>query len=67
MEQIEQKTIIRVCKQCNEVKNIDMFPKSRNKKNTSFRHRCIECEKILKIQQNRKYYEKVKARTNKTE
>ena len=59
-----QNNIIRVCKQCNTVKNIDMFPVNRNKNNITYRHRCKDCEKIVKREQNKKYYKTVKVRIN---
>ncbi len=64
MEQIEQKIIIRVCKQCNEVKNINLFPTNRNKGNITYRHRCKDCEKIMRREQNKKYYDSKKTRAN---
>ena len=70
MEQKEQKTIIRVCKQCNEVKDLlTMFPKNRNNtQNITYRHRCVDCEKIIKTEQNRRYYsgKKMRAKEPKT-
>ena len=62
MEQPEQKTIIRVCKQCNQVKNIDMFPTNCNKKYTTRLHTCCECHKKLRKEQNKLYYQNRKKR-----
>ena len=63
MEQKEQKTIIRVCKQCNEVKNIDMFPLNCNSKYVTHLHRCKDCHKMLRREQNKKFYADKKTRT----
>ena len=50
---------IRVCKDCECVKNIDQYPTNRHK-TLSYRHRCKDCERIAKIEQNRRYYNKIK-------
>ena len=52
--------IKRVCKGCGGIKNILDFPQNRNKKTVSYRHTCIECEKVAKQTQNKKYYQKKK-------
>ena len=64
-EQTEQKIIIRVCKTCNHVKNIDMFPTNSNKKYATHLHRCKECHKMLRCEQNKKYYANKKTRASK--
>ncbi len=59
---MDQKTIIRMCKECNKIKNIDMFATYRNKSRSISRlHRCNECQKIIRKQQNKQYYENKKA------
>ena len=61
MAEQQPANIIRVCKSCNAVKPISLFPENRNKdKKITHRHRCIDCEKIVKSEQNKKYYNKVK-------
>ena len=50
--------IKRVCKDCNNIKILELeFPQNRNKKTVSYRHICIECEKVAKKAQNKKYYQ----------
>ena len=58
---------IRVCKNCNLVKNLNEFPKNRNKNenNITYRHTCITCSKELKIEHNRLQYMKVKDKLKK--
>ena len=64
MEQPEQKTIIRVCKNCNICKPIDAFPMNCNKKYTTRLHTCCDCHKRLRKEQNKKYYEDRKKRAS---
>ena len=53
-------TIRRVCKKCQEVKNIDDFAKTKNRTHLAHRYICIICEKEKKKQYNKKYYLKKK-------
>ncbi len=64
MEQAEQKTIIRVCKQCNICKPIDTFPINCNKKYTTRLHTCCDCHKRLRTERNKKYYAERKKRVS---
>jgi hypothetical protein len=50
----------RVCKECNNIKSLLEFPQNRNSKTVSYRHRCKDCEKIIKKEQNKKFYQKKK-------
>ena len=58
--------IIRVCKKCGEIKDIEEFTKTKNKTHTTFRYTCIECEKKQRHIYNKKYYENMvnKKKTN---
>ena len=65
MEEQKQEILpkLRVCKQCNTIYNLlTHFSRNRNinEKETTYRHRCITCEKTLKIQKNKANYEKNK-------
>jgi formate dehydrogenase maturation protein FdhE len=64
MEQPEQKTIIRVCKNCNQVKPIDMFSMNCNKQYVTRLHTCTDCHKRLRKEQNKKYYAERKKRAS---
>ena len=50
----------RVCKKCDEVKNISMFPitKSKNSKSITYRHTCKECEKNKRRAYFKEYHKK---------
>ncbi len=66
MEQPEQKPIMRVCKRCNICKPlIESFPLNCNKKYVNNRlHTCDTCHKIVRKQNNKKYYEDIKKRAS---
>ena len=56
----------RVCKDCNKIKSLLEFPQNRNNKTqVSYRHRCKDCEKVIKKEQNKKYYDKKKQKEKK--
>ena len=53
---------IRVCKKCNEVKELILFQKIKKKDKYSYRHCCIECYKKNRKEYNKKNYEANKNR-----
>ena len=55
---------IRVCKDCEKVKDIEHFPTNRHK-TLSYRHRCKDCEKVAKKAQNKKFYQLQKMKLSK--
>ena len=59
---------IRVCKNCNIIKNLQNdFPKNRNKNENAitYRHTCSTCSNELKIEHNRLQYMKIKDKLKK--
>lgn len=50
----------RVCKICDEVKNMSMFPitQSKKSKNITYRHTCKECEKTKRRLYFKEYHKK---------
>jgi len=54
--------ILRVCKNCNKVKEIVLFQKIKKKDIYSYRHTCIECYKEHRKEYNKRFYENNKER-----
>lgn len=49
---------VRCCKVCEITKPITDYPTNRNKAKNTYRHRCIDCEKLYVKEVNRKNYVK---------
>ena len=59
---MEDKKTLRVCKKCNEILNIELFPLTKNNNKITYRHTCKKCDKLIR----QKYFKEYHKRTYKS-